>query len=87
MQSFRTNDRITLKYLDTGAEDAVEGAKPWLILVCCFSRLAGSALRLSPSSVCYLLYLHSMLSCHCDVYTDGGLAYEPMEVGDREILL
>lgn len=33
MQSFKTNDNFTLRYIDTGARNEVEGKKPWLILV------------------------------------------------------
>ena len=33
MQSFKTNDNVTLKYFDTGAAEEGEDEKPWLILV------------------------------------------------------
>jgi hypothetical protein len=33
MQSFKTNDNVTLKYFDTGAAEEGEDDKPWLILV------------------------------------------------------
>jgi hypothetical protein len=33
MQSFKTNDNVTLKYFDTGNADEGEDEKPWLILV------------------------------------------------------
>jgi hypothetical protein len=33
MQSFKSNDNVTLKYVDTGAVDENEREKPWLILV------------------------------------------------------
>lgn len=36
MYDFKTNDDVTLKYIDTGAEgdeDENEGLKPWLLLV------------------------------------------------------
>jgi hypothetical protein len=35
MQSFKTNDQVVLKYLDTaaGVEKGDERKKPWLILV------------------------------------------------------
>jgi len=51
MQSYRTNDRVTLKYIDTGAGDSGEEKKPLLILVrllvcfgcfVCVSRLCGN---------------------------------------------
>jgi hypothetical protein len=51
MQSFRTNDGITLKYIDTGATDAQAVKEETLILVCFFS-LASSVIlhrnRVSP---------------------------------------
>lgn len=37
MQSFKTNDNVTLKYVDTGPAAADEDEKPWLILVRLFS--------------------------------------------------
>ncbi|KAE9367714.1 alpha/beta hydrolase-like protein [Stipitochalara longipes BDJ] len=33
MQSFKTNDNVTLKYFDTGAAEEGENEKPWLILI------------------------------------------------------
>jgi hypothetical protein len=33
MQSFKTNDNVTLKYFDSGAAEEGENEKPWLILV------------------------------------------------------
>jgi len=33
MQSFQTNDNVTLTYFDTGAAEEGEDEKPWLILV------------------------------------------------------
>ncbi len=32
MQSFKTNDNVTLKYIDTGATDLKEARKPMLIM-------------------------------------------------------
>lgn len=40
MYSFRANDGVTLKYIDTGAEDAKAREKPWLILVSAVPRLS-----------------------------------------------
>jgi hypothetical protein len=37
MQSFKTNNNVTLKYFDTGAAEDGEDEKPWLILVRGFS--------------------------------------------------
>jgi hypothetical protein len=37
MQSFKTNDDVTLKYFDTGAAEEGEDDKPWLMLVRCVS--------------------------------------------------
>lgn len=35
MQSLLTHDKITLKYIDTGADhDSEDARKPWIILVC-----------------------------------------------------
>lgn len=33
MQSFKTNDNVTLTYFDSGAAEEGEDEKPWLILV------------------------------------------------------
>ena len=33
MRSLVTNDRVTLKYHDTGASNEQEALKPWLVLV------------------------------------------------------
>jgi hypothetical protein len=33
MQSFKTNDNVTLKYFDSGTAEEGEDEKPWLILV------------------------------------------------------
>jgi hypothetical protein len=33
MQSFKTNDNVTLKYFDSGAAEEGDDEKPWLILV------------------------------------------------------
>jgi hypothetical protein len=47
MQTFKTNDNVSLKYVDTGAVDESERGKPWLIFVC----------RLSLCSVSKGLYI------------------------------
>ena len=40
MESFRTNDNITIKYIDTAATDPDELKKDTLILVRSFSRFS-----------------------------------------------
>jgi hypothetical protein len=39
MQSFKTNDNVTLKYFDSGAAEEGEDEKPWLILVSASMRI------------------------------------------------
>lgn len=45
MQSFKTNDNVTLKYFDSGAAEEGEDEKPWLILVSACMRIISFCLR------------------------------------------
>jgi hypothetical protein len=49
MQRYHANDNVTLKYIDTGAEEVTARGKPWLILV----RLSSFRVCIAVSSLLY----------------------------------
>lgn len=52
MQSFKTNDNVTLKYFDSGAAEEGEDEKPWLILVSASMRIVLVLLHFDLVSIC-----------------------------------